>query len=484
MNPEINLGSAVLESERLILRPWREDDLDDLFEYASMEGLGPMSGWPEHKNREESRQLLSFFMTSGRSFAIEYRENHKVIGDIGIKNYIEDRLGEEYRPLRGQELGYALNRDYWGRGLMPEAVARVIGYCFNELCLDFLTCGHFTDNRQSRRVIEKAGFEYLNTGLYVTQTGEQKEEALYVLRRSRFSHELACWDDWCKYFSDLPAYRDIAKDIFARNSLDWQEPAEMPLGTNVVMRVGDKVLKLYVPKEAEYDSEKDYLAELGAMSFAAKQDIATPRVYAAGQLFDRYLWRYIVMELLPGESAEDALPAMSEAEKAALALRLRALLDKMNKPTDCIAPCDLIARAENRRSNGFIHPALAAELIARAKTVDISSPVLVHGDVTNENVLIADGVPQLIDFADCSISPASYELVGLVFELFQFDKAAVAAFRGSEDREHFLKRLIDGLSLHEYAGNCIRDFLGREGIEVMSVDSLEKLEKIIKDRLN
>jgi ribosomal-protein-alanine N-acetyltransferase len=43
----------------------------------------------------------------------------------------------------GREIGYVLNKDYWGKGLMPEAVEAVIDYCFREINFDWLTCGHF-----------------------------------------------------------------------------------------------------------------------------------------------------------------------------------------------------------------------------------------------------------------------------------------------------------------------------------------------------
>ena len=85
---------------------------------------------------------------------MKYEYNGKVIGSLGIEEYPEKGF-KEYTKLRGRELGYVLSKDYWGKGIMPEAVKAVINYLFNELNLDFLTCGYYVFNSQSKRVQEK-----------------------------------------------------------------------------------------------------------------------------------------------------------------------------------------------------------------------------------------------------------------------------------------------------------------------------------------
>ena len=58
MNGPVNLSNITLYTERLILRPWQEKDLEDLFLYASVEGVGERAGWTHHKSREESLKVL------------------------------------------------------------------------------------------------------------------------------------------------------------------------------------------------------------------------------------------------------------------------------------------------------------------------------------------------------------------------------------------------------------------------------------------
>lgn len=178
MNAQIDITNVRLTTDRLILRPWTMADLEDFYEYARVDGVGQMAGWLPHKSIEESREILNSFIEHKKTFALELRESGKVIGSLGLEELRPDPVGE---GRFGRELGYVLSRAYWGRGLMPEAVKAVTSYCFSNLELDYLTCGHFLRNQRSHRVIEKAGFQYLRDGLYQTQYGAQEQEALYIL---------------------------------------------------------------------------------------------------------------------------------------------------------------------------------------------------------------------------------------------------------------------------------------------------------------
>ena len=54
MNVRIDISNVVLKTNRLILRPWTIEDLDDFYEYAKVDGVGQMAGWYPHKNKEET----------------------------------------------------------------------------------------------------------------------------------------------------------------------------------------------------------------------------------------------------------------------------------------------------------------------------------------------------------------------------------------------------------------------------------------------
>ena len=103
-----------------------------------------------------------------------------MIGSLGIEEYDEKQL-PEYADKLGREIGYVLSKDYWGKCLMPEALNEVIRYCFEDLKLDFLACGHFTDNNQSKRVQEKCGFNHYKLVKHETRYGIVKDSWLSIL---------------------------------------------------------------------------------------------------------------------------------------------------------------------------------------------------------------------------------------------------------------------------------------------------------------
>lgn len=159
MNANFVIDGKQIQTERLLLRAFEHSDLDDFFEYASVEGVGEMAGWKHHQNKEESQMILDNFVEHDKIFAICLKESGKVIGSLGVEMYgLEDKL-TEFDGYKGRELGFVLGKAYWGQGFMPEAVKSVMDYLFNELDLDFLLCGYYDFNEQSKRVQEKCGFK-------------------------------------------------------------------------------------------------------------------------------------------------------------------------------------------------------------------------------------------------------------------------------------------------------------------------------------
>ena len=176
MNASFKIGGVTLETERLILRPFRQEDLQDFYEYASVEGVGEMAGWRHHGSIEESQEILDMFINEDKTFAIVLKENGKVIGSLGVEKYGMEEALTEFNDYLGREIGYVLSKEHWGKGIMPEAASAIIDYLFGSLDLDFLTCGYYDFNSQSKRVQEKCGFKpyrklNMDTRLGTTEPG-------------------------------------------------------------------------------------------------------------------------------------------------------------------------------------------------------------------------------------------------------------------------------------------------------------------------
>ncbi|MCH1940173.1 GNAT family N-acetyltransferase [Holdemania massiliensis] len=180
----------LLETPRLILRPWQMTDLEDLYTLAKNPHVGPRAGWRPHQSREESRLILSRMITAPDVFAIVLRQNDKVIGMISAG------VDSSRRNLAAKSIGCALNEDYWNHGYMSEAVNRMIQYLFADPGTELIAMDHFTDNPGSRRVIEKNGFQYEGTmrQKFRLFNGEVKDCLCYSLTRAEFEAQTVSKD--------------------------------------------------------------------------------------------------------------------------------------------------------------------------------------------------------------------------------------------------------------------------------------------------
>ena len=159
MNKTIYINHVVLTTERLTLRTWKQSDLDDSFEYASIDGVGQMAGWNPHKTKEETQMILDSFINHKKTFAL-VNEN-KVIGSLGIEEYNEENY-PEYKELYGRSISYVLSKDYWGKGFMPEAVHAVIDYLFNDVKLDFNSSTLKLANNVNNPIFTGIGLDEMN----------------------------------------------------------------------------------------------------------------------------------------------------------------------------------------------------------------------------------------------------------------------------------------------------------------------------------
>lgn len=144
----------ILETDRLILRPWVEDDAEELYKYAKDPDVGPMAGWPVHTSVEKSREIIRSVLSAPETYAVCLKETGKPVGSIGLHRNDLATQDDEY------ELGYWLGKPYWGQGLIPEASREVLRYAFEDLGMNRIWCGYYDGNEKSRRVQVKLGFGY------------------------------------------------------------------------------------------------------------------------------------------------------------------------------------------------------------------------------------------------------------------------------------------------------------------------------------
>ena len=144
-----------METKRILLRHWRDDDAETLFKWASDPDVGPRAGWPPHKSVEESREVIKTVFNNDSNWAIVLKATGEVIGAIGYGPSCECELpARENEPL----CGYWIAKPYWNQGICTEALKLMLDHIRKITDIKSLISGHFVDNPASGKVMEKCGF--------------------------------------------------------------------------------------------------------------------------------------------------------------------------------------------------------------------------------------------------------------------------------------------------------------------------------------
>jgi ribosomal-protein-alanine N-acetyltransferase len=146
-------NGAVLETARLRLRRFTWDDLDPLA--AILGDPEVMKYYPKPFSREETREWIQWNLDLYRDhgfglWAVILKESGVFLGDCGLTIQVVD--GQE-----DVEVGYHLNKDYWGRGLATEGAGACRDYAFNVVGIKRLIAITDPHNINSHRVAEKIG---------------------------------------------------------------------------------------------------------------------------------------------------------------------------------------------------------------------------------------------------------------------------------------------------------------------------------------
>lgn len=154
-------GTQVLETRRLMLRPWRESDAEMAFaNWMADPEVTKFLTWTPHGDIGLTRALLRAREEECRRpdvyhWAIVWKDGDILIGDI------EAGTIDAYQQTGN--LGYCLSKAWWGQGIMTEALTEVLRYCFEEVGVTRIEGSHAAENIGSRRVMEKCGLQYEGT---------------------------------------------------------------------------------------------------------------------------------------------------------------------------------------------------------------------------------------------------------------------------------------------------------------------------------
>ena len=148
------IGTKTLETDRLILRKFTMDDVNDVFKnYGSDPNVTKYLSWKTHESIEDAKVSVEYFMSSykdnGYHWAVVLKDINEVIGDIKVHT-IDKRNNI-------CEIGYQYGSKFWGKGYATEALKIVIEFLFDECEFHLIEARHRSSNPASGKVMEKAG---------------------------------------------------------------------------------------------------------------------------------------------------------------------------------------------------------------------------------------------------------------------------------------------------------------------------------------
>lgn len=153
-----NKGTKILETSRLVLRPFCYEDTGNMFRnWASDPEVTKFLTWPAHTDTGITRNVLDSWIKmypdpSFYNWGIELKDINEVIGSISAVKIDE--------KTKAADVGYCMGRKWWGQEIMPEALKAVITYFFDEVGFNRVAACHDSDNPKSGRVMEKAGMKF------------------------------------------------------------------------------------------------------------------------------------------------------------------------------------------------------------------------------------------------------------------------------------------------------------------------------------
>ncbi len=147
-----------IKTERLLLRKLEESDSDVILFLRSDETVNKFIERSEDRKTKNNDDALKFIRTINEeirikksvTWGIALGVDPKIIGTICLWNFSEDR--------KTAEVGYGLNPTFHNKGIMSEALSRVINYGFNDLNLDMIEAFTHKENKSSRKILDKNGF--------------------------------------------------------------------------------------------------------------------------------------------------------------------------------------------------------------------------------------------------------------------------------------------------------------------------------------
>ncbi len=305
--------------------------------------------------------------------------------------------------------------------------------------------------------------------------------------KNLFKETIDGWQSWANIFQSIEAFRDLIKVIFNKENIHYESDIKnLTPGTNAVFKVGHYVIKIYAPKESTFNTQIEYDNEINAIKIAYRIGINTPLLVANDEILDKYLFKYMIMEYIDGKEVGNLIKTYDLKQKEDFVRKLKKSVEKYHqvKTYDDINKWNMTYITHNNRWKKY-QPHILNQIISIIEQTDVKIDTLIHGDLTQDNVIIT---PQnelyIIDYADSLVAPSVYEFPPLVCDLFDFDRILIKKYFRNWNYNEFIEQLYIGILLHDFGADFAELILKRfSNIESHNLEDIMDLKLLLYKNL-
>ncbi|MDF2686701.1 MAG: hypothetical protein K0S55_1883 [Clostridia bacterium] len=148
----------ILETERLVLRPWKMEDAVSMFRICSNINLTAPVDWPLSKNIQEAEHFLKEIIKCDMYWAIVFKPENKIVGAYGFNHSALRTPKKREKTL----IWLLIEEEYRNKGIATEATQKIMHFAFLGAMTKFVFANHLVKNQAAGKVLEKSGFTKYN----------------------------------------------------------------------------------------------------------------------------------------------------------------------------------------------------------------------------------------------------------------------------------------------------------------------------------
>lgn len=163
----------------ITLRPWHLDDLTDLVALANNKNIAQYMAdvFPYPYTLENGKIFIDFATSKSNSTIFAITLNNQIVGSIGL--HVQADILK-----KNAEIGYWLAEEYWGKGIMNQAINQMVNYGFDNLDIVRIFARIYGTNKPSQKVIEKTNFKLeAKFEKTIFKNNEFLDELIYAIRK-------------------------------------------------------------------------------------------------------------------------------------------------------------------------------------------------------------------------------------------------------------------------------------------------------------